>query len=490
MMQSTGLYGHIRSNNLKSFGLFLAFAATLVLLWIVILQIAIWVMALTGLLPRGWAQEWRTSGIVLMTLTRLHYPLIAALIWTVSAFFLHAQIIRSATGAKSLKRRDAPKLYNIVENLAITAGIPMPHIEVMETDALNAYAAGLSPNDATVAVTRGLLNTLDDRELEAVLAHEITHIRNYDTRMMVIAAVLSGAMCMVAELAWRHICRQKAPLAKLFDADVSTKGLVTGAPDSRGSFGLPRPRNAFLIVAGCVAAPMIVVPGLILYLAIKRSWFGWGQKARPADTRFNVIPPLQLLLFPPTLFVWFTMLLIGVILIVAYVIAAVARSAISRSREFMADAGAIELTKNPRALVSALVKLRNRDEIASLDACVMAMMISSSQVAGWLATHPSHEDRIAALQMFAGAPQTTTWRRRNGAEIMTLDQPSLDELAQAAPPAAPTFGRRGQIGAAPGSGSGAVSGTTSTMPGLGAQGFAAAPRFGRRTAKPIAKAHA
>ncbi len=485
MMQSTGLYGHIRNNNLKSFGLFLAFAATLVLIWMVLFQTVFWLTVPIRQTPASWLAEWRTHGLFWMTLTRLHYPVAAAIVWSVSAFFFHAQIIRSATGAKSLRRTEAPKLYNLVENLAITAGIPMPRIEVMETAALNAYASGLSPSDATIAVTRGLLNTLDDRELEAVLAHEITHIRNYDTRMMVIAAVLSGALCMAAELAWRHICRQKMPLARLFEGDVSTAGLLFGNAGDRPAFGLKTPARVILAIICCMMLPMVGVPALVIYFAI-RSRQRQAKAAQAVSNKAISFVPSRILLFPPFWPVWAVLLAGGFFLIIAYVIAAVARSAISRSREFMADAGAIELTKNPRALVSALVKLRNRDEIESLDASVMAMMISSSQVAGWLATHPSHEERIAALQMFAGAPRTTTWRRRNGTEIMTLGQPSLDEMAQASVPLAPTFGRRGQI--APATFPGAVGGAP--MPSPGVQGFAAAPRFGKRTAKPLGTAQA
>ena len=468
MFQPHGLYGHIWSNNLKSFGLFLSFAATLVLLWIVVFEPTVWVMHFTGWLPKSWLAEWTKDGLLRMALMRVHYPLIAALLWSVGAFFLHARIIRAATGARSLQRRDAPKLYNAVETLAITAGIPIPRVEVMETDALNAYAAGLSPNDATIAVTRGLLNTLDDAELEGVLAHEITHIRNYDTRMMVIATVLSGAMCMAAEFVWRHICRQKVPLANLFAAGHS------------GTGGVGR---SLLVIVGCMSVPSIFggygILALMVLALLKRAWHNWGSRKLDGVSSVTILPPIKYLIVPLFWPIWIASLIMGGILVIAYVIAAVARGAIARSREFIADAGAVELTKNPRALVSALVKLRNRDAISELDASVMALMISSSAASGWLATHPSHEARIEALQKFAGAPDTSIWRRRDGAAIMTVGQSAFDDMSSPVLPAAPTFGRRGGGGLATQQGSG---GATIQRPGTA--GFAPAPRCGRRSALP------
>ena len=101
-------------------------------------------------------------------------------------------MIRAGTGARPAVRRLEWELYNTVENLAIAAGMPMPAVEIIETDALNAYASGLGTIDASIAVTRGLLDTLTKDELEAVLAHELTHIRNRDVRLMMVAIIFVG----------------------------------------------------------------------------------------------------------------------------------------------------------------------------------------------------------------------------------------------------------------------------------------------------------
>ncbi len=469
MVNANGLYGHIRNNNLKSFALFLTFAVTLAILWAVLFQTFVTIFGFVGWLPRSFMKEWSQRGVLLMTFERLHYPFLAAILWTIGGVFFHAYIIRLATGAQALQRRQAPKLYNMVENLAITAGIPMPRIEIMESPALNAYAAGLSPDDATVAVTRGLLDTLNERELEAVIAHEITHIKNYDTRMMVIAAVLSGTMCMIAELAWRHIVRQKTPIANIFRDERSDEADLIIESRNQPSSDLFA-MTPWKVVVGLIllfVMPFLLVPVLV-GVAVRR------MKARRSDPtgKFRFVPSPKLLFFPPFWPVWFTLAVTGAFLVAAYVLAAVARGAISRSREFMADAGAVELTKDASSLVSALLKLRNRDEIPDLDPCVAAMMISSPR-RDWLATHPSLDDRISALQQFAGAPSTSTWRRRNGREVLALaDVPFSQADAGAGVVPAPAFGRKGAPPAA-------------ALPHPASAGFAPSGSFGRRRSRPL-----
>ena len=103
-----------------------------------------------------------------------------------------------------MTRNEAPKLYNMLENLCISRGIPMPRLEIIETPALNAYAAGLREGDYVIAVTRGLVETLTDAEVEAVLGHELTHIRNRDTQLMVIAVIFAGIFGFFADLAIRR----------------------------------------------------------------------------------------------------------------------------------------------------------------------------------------------------------------------------------------------------------------------------------------------
>src|SRR5690606_13418608 len=119
------------------------------------------------------------------------------------SWFFHQRLISYATGARGISRREAPRLYNVLENLCISRGIPMPALQIIETPALNAYAAGLKEGEYVIAVTRGLMETLSDDELEAVLGHELTHIRNRDTQLMVIAIIFAGIFAFVADLVIR-----------------------------------------------------------------------------------------------------------------------------------------------------------------------------------------------------------------------------------------------------------------------------------------------
>jgi Zn-dependent protease with chaperone function len=122
-------------------------------------------------------------------LTTLHIPILGVLAWLVVFWFQHEMIVSWATGAIPASRSHETRLYNIAENLSIQVGQPMPKLEIIETDAMNAFASGLSPDKSTIAVTRGLMNTLTDRELETVMAHEYSHILNGDSRVMLVAAV-------------------------------------------------------------------------------------------------------------------------------------------------------------------------------------------------------------------------------------------------------------------------------------------------------------
>ncbi len=119
------------------------------------------------------------------------------------AYFFHQSIIDAVTGGRDVTRQEQPRLYNLLENLCISRGIPMPKLKVMDSDALNAFATGLNRRQYAVTVTTGLLNTLDDQEMEAVLGHELTHIRNGDVQMMVIAVIIAGVVGFFAELLFR-----------------------------------------------------------------------------------------------------------------------------------------------------------------------------------------------------------------------------------------------------------------------------------------------
>ncbi len=126
--------------------------------------------------------------------------MIGALAWFVIAWFAHQTLINMATGARGVSRSEAPKLYNTLENLCVSRGLPMPALQIIDSPALNAYASGLREGQYVVAVTSGLVQTLSDDELEAVLAHELTHIRNRDTQLMVIAVIFAGIFAFFGDL--------------------------------------------------------------------------------------------------------------------------------------------------------------------------------------------------------------------------------------------------------------------------------------------------
>ena len=126
-----------------------------------------------------------------------------AALWIVIAYFFHQSIVDAVTGGEDVTRQQQPRLYNLLENLCISRGIPMPKLKIIDSDALNAYATGLNQRQYAVTVTTGLLNALNDQEIEAVLGHELTHIRNGDVQMMVIAVIIAGVVGFFAELFFR-----------------------------------------------------------------------------------------------------------------------------------------------------------------------------------------------------------------------------------------------------------------------------------------------
>src|SRR5262249_15285661 len=126
--------------------------------------------------------------------------IIAALVWFVIAWFANQAIIDGATGARKVDRTVDPRVWNLLENLCISRGITMPALRIIKTDARNAFASGIREGRYSVTVTRGLVDTLDDAELEAVLAHELTHIQNRDVQLLVIAAVFVGIISLVGDL--------------------------------------------------------------------------------------------------------------------------------------------------------------------------------------------------------------------------------------------------------------------------------------------------
>jgi heat shock protein HtpX len=257
------------------------------------------------------------------------FAIAGAILWFGIAYAFYQNIIDAATGAKPVERKAEPKLYNLLENLCISRGITMPALRIIETDGLNAFATGLHKGNYSVTVTRGLMNALTDEELEAVLAHELTHIRNADVRLLIIAVIFVGIFSFVGELAFRGL----------------RFGSYGGGSSRRSSSSSDRGGGGAIIA-------------IIVALAI-----------------------------------------IGI----AYALAIVIRFALSRRREYLADAGAVELTKNPDAMISALQKISGNAAV-NAPSEVREMFIENphSDFASIFATHPPIEKRIEVLAKYAG----------------------------------------------------------------------------------------
>jgi heat shock protein HtpX len=350
MFQAYGLYGHIQANRVRSVILLAGFVVLLHALLFSLLLI--WSAFLGGTLDEIVAGAWWQFG------RSWPVAMIAALVWFAIAYFTHQTLIGMATGARGVTRTQAPKLYNVLENLCISRGLPMPALQIIDTPALNAYASGLREGQYVVAVTRGLVDTLADDELEAVLAHELTHIRNRDTQLMVIAIIFAGIFAFFGDLAirgwdfpygWSPTPGRQRPPAGSRD---SSSGWSTGG-DDRGdrSGGRSSGGGGAAILAILIAVAIILI--------------SWG-------------------------------------------ISTLIRFALSRSREFLADAGSAELTKNPDAMVRALRKIEGhaRFDVPSRMEAFFIDNPVAGRLTGLFSTHPSIGDRVQALQRYAGAMQT------------------------------------------------------------------------------------
>ena len=345
MFRAYGLYGHIQANRLRSVLLLAGFVALLHALLFSLLLF--WSAFLGGTLDQivaGAIGQFARSWPVAMG---------AALIWFVIAYFVHQSLISRATGAKGVSRAEAPKLYNVIENLCISRGLPMPALQIIDTPALNAYASGLREGQYFVAVTSGLLDTLSDDELEAVLAHELTHIRNRDTQLMVIAVVFAGIFAFFGDMAirgwdfpygWGPRPKSDGPWGSR-----SSSSSSYDSSDSSSDRGDRRSSGG----GGAIIAILIAVAIILIT---------WG-------------------------------------------ISTLIRLALSRSREYLADAGSAELTKNPDALIRALRKIESNaafDVPSRMEAFFIENPVAD-RVSGLFSTHPSVEERVAALGQFAGA---------------------------------------------------------------------------------------
>ncbi|MGP9812476.1 M48 family metalloprotease [Rhodopseudomonas sp. NSM] len=328
-MAAYGLYTHIAANKTRSIVLLIGL--------FVLIYVLVFAGALIAevMLDRGRSVGDYLNAAAIDLVQALPFATLGAALWIVIAYFFHQKLIDAVTGGHAVTRQEQPRLYNLLENLCISRGIPMPKLKIMDSPALNAFASGLNRQQYAITVTTGLLANLDDHEIEAVLAHELTHIKNGDVQMMVIAVIIAGVVGFFGEMMFR-----------LFVHGGFRFGGGGSSTSSSSSSGDRKSGGGAIIV---------------VILAI-------------------------------------------VLVVLAWLLSQVVKLALSRAREYLADAGSVELTKNPDAMISALRKIENRGELEGATSAVMEMCVDNprSGFADLFATHPSVDARVAALVKFAG----------------------------------------------------------------------------------------
>ena len=313
-MKYVGLHTQIWKNNIKSVILLILFPAIVLgLAWLFFFFV------------QDDQSEQRLLSANYHFLRSFPWVTLAVMIWFVIAWFSHSAMIEKATGSAPLSRNENKRVYNLVENLCIGSGMKMPKINIIEDDSLNAFASGMSSPSFTVSLSRGIINKLNDEELEAVIAHELTHIKNRDVRLLVVSIIFVGIFAFLTE-------------------------------------------------------------------AILRSLrFGAGGRGKKGSGGYAILIALALAA-------------------IGYLLSSIFRFALSKKREFMADAGSAVMTKNPLALASALEKISIDSRIEAVSRQDVAQLFidnprekskeKSFSVSSIFATHPPIEKRIEILRQF------------------------------------------------------------------------------------------
>jgi len=311
-MKYIGLHTQIWKNNIKSVLLLILFPAIIFLL--------VWLFLFFVLKQQGQRLYFTNQTF----LNIIPWVSIGVFLWFVIAWFFHSRMIQKATGSVPLERSENKKVYNLVENLCIGHGMKMPKINLIEDDSLNAFASGINTSSYTLSLSRGIIDKLNDEELEGVIAHELTHIRNRDVRLLIVSIIFVGIFAFVTEALLRSVR------------------------------------------------------------------FGGGSRGK-RDGRIILIALL--------------------LAAIGYLLSSIFRFAISKKREYMADAGASVMTRNPLALASALEKISEDSRIEAVSRKDVAQLfidnpqqkekkISSFSFSSIFATHPPIQKRIEILKQF------------------------------------------------------------------------------------------
>ena len=316
-MKYVGLQAQKSRNNLRSL--------LLLILFPVLVAVLVWVFsyALAYLGHDYEYQPYYDSAAAAngFFLELLPFVMGAVLLWFVIAYFINTSIINRAAHSRPLERTENKRVYNLVENLCMSKGMSMPRVNVIEDPSLNAFASGINRKSYTVTLTRGIIDTLDDDELEGVIAHELSHIRNNDVRLLIVSIVFVGIFTMVAQIALRS--------------------LRYGRFNSRGK------GNGMIVI----------------------------------------------------------ILLVALLALIGYFFATMMRFAISRKREYLADAGAADMTRKPQALASALRKISGNPQVVGVAREDVSQLFIHNSLKGkgissLFATHPPIERRIEVLEQF------------------------------------------------------------------------------------------
>lgn len=339
-MKTVGLQTHIWNNNLRSILLIVLYPFMIMALaWVIAFVIGS-ALGGAGAYGHGVTEDLAKIASKSAVYFANHfiagswYLILAVVaIWFVVAYFFHTRMIRGLCKSHPVTRKEEPELYNLLENLCISRGIQMPQLEIIESHSRNAFASGISDATYKITVTRGLLHNLEKDEVEAVLAHELTHIINRDVRLLIVSVIFTGMVGFAAQMVWSTIRYN-------------------------------------------------------LHWGTRRAFAGRNSRSRGGDGRLLIV-----------------MFVILAVLWIGYFATMFTRFALSRRREYMADAGAINLTKNPEAMMRALMRISGRDKIPTATDDIALMCIENSRkFFGVFSTHPSTDSRISALSEVTGTP--------------------------------------------------------------------------------------
>lgn len=273
---------------------------------LIIVGFVLMIGVIAGLFAWYYGDPWIAVGVT-----------IAGIVYAVIQYYASSSLTMAMTGAREITKKENPRLYNAVENLSITTGLPMPKVYIVDDKAPNAFATGRDPQHASVAATTGLLDIMDDKELTAVMAHEMSHVKNYDIRVSMIVFGLVCVIGLISDLAFRLMFYGNR------------------RRDNEGS-----PMGYLLVIIAAVLSPLV---------------------------------------------------------------AAIAQMAVSRQREYLADASAVSITRYPEGMIDALKKLQSHSQpMKSQNIATEAMWINNPLRKGFfsnlLSSHPPIEKRIERLE--------------------------------------------------------------------------------------------